>query len=75
MLGEVIPNTASIYCDFNLPVRTNPAQTTIVADPQSGLLPLRLISFNGNYKNNEAMLQWTIAGESGNERVRFTKKR
>ena len=59
-LGDTIHNTASIYFDFNLPVQTNDAFTTIGEDIA---LPLKLISFSGVYRNEKTALQWTTSGE------------
>ena len=60
--GDSIPNLASIYFDFNLPVETNNAYTIVVDNNM--VLPVRLVDFSGTYKNGKAMLFWTTADES-----------
>ncbi len=59
-VGDTVHNTASIYFDFNLPVLTNNAFTTVQTEI---VLPLKLISFSGLYINNIARLHWTTQGE------------
>lgn len=60
VIGDTIPNTASIYFDFNLPVKTNNA-FTVVQD--NVVLPLKLLSFSGTYHNEQALLHWATADE------------
>ena len=60
MVGDTIHNNASIYFDFNLPVKTNNAFTVIESFV---VLPLKLLSFTGVYQNDQADLHWTTADE------------
>ena len=69
-LGDTIHNTASIYFDFNLPVQTNNAFTTIGDDVA---LPLKLISFSGVYHNEKAVLQWTTTEEFNIEKFEIQR--
>lgn len=59
VVGDNIDNTASIYFDFNLPVRTNMERTTVV----SGTLPLKLLSFSAKKNGKTNLLQWSTASE------------
>lgn len=54
--NEVIHNTASIYFDFNLPVRTNDA-STLVRDDLT-VLPVVLVEFGGRMNGRTAELKW-----------------
>ena len=59
-LGDTIHNTASIYFDFNLPVQTNNAFTAVAEDV---VLPLKLLSFSGVYRNDKSTLHWKTSDE------------
>ncbi len=59
-LGDTIHNTASIYFDFNLPVLTNNAFTTV---RNTIILPLKLLQFSGALQNNATRLHWATQGE------------
>jgi hypothetical protein len=59
--GDTIHNTASIYFDFNLPVRTNDAYT--VLQDLTSPLPLNFLSFTGLYQNNHGILNWSTSNE------------
>jgi uncharacterized repeat protein (TIGR01451 family) len=58
--STIIPNTSSIYFDYNIPVLTNTANTNIVS-----LIPLTLLSFqaSGNPADKSALLYWKTSGE------------
>ncbi|MEO8771547.1 MAG: hypothetical protein ABI402_15745 [Ferruginibacter sp.] len=59
-LNTIIPNKADIYFDFNEPVETNIANTTI----QLTTVPLSLLSFKAvPDANNNALLYWNTANE------------
>ena len=58
--GDTVHNTASIYFDFNLPVKTNNA-FTVVEDNVA--LPLKLLSFSGVYRNEKTTLNWSTSDE------------
>lgn len=58
-VGEVITNIASIYFDYNQPVRTN-IDTTVVVDR---LLPLNLLSFTAQRQGKHNLLQWRTSKE------------
>jgi hypothetical protein len=58
-VNDQIPNTASIYFDYNLPVMTNNA-STLVQDNFS-VLPLKLIAFNGRMLDRKIHLYWKAA--------------
>lgn len=60
-LGAMIPNTAAIYFDFNVPVITNVANTNIEnANP----VPLTLLSFNVFKGENDIVLtMWQTENE------------
>ena len=55
--GQQIHNTASIYFDYNLPVKTNDA-LTIVQD-NSVILPVQLTKFEGQLYDGDAHLNWS----------------
>jgi uncharacterized repeat protein (TIGR01451 family) len=60
--GNVVPNEAAIYFDYNLPVITNVATTEIV-DPLVPI-PLNLLSFAVRpLKDDRALITWTTANE------------
>ena len=60
VLAGIIPNTANIYFDYNVPVLTNVANTRIDAS----VVPVRLIRFSGTAdKLNQAHLTWATAEE------------
>lgn len=65
-VNSVIHNTASIYFDFNLPVQTNDALTTIQGN--SNTLPLKLLLFSGSYADGTVLLQWETADEKAFDR-------
>lgn len=56
--GEVIHNTASIYFDFNVPVRTNDA-TTLIQGPIT-ILPQTLLGFFGTRNSETVRLNWRV---------------
>ncbi len=58
--GDSIPNTASIYFDFNLPVPTNNAFTIV---QNNSTLPLHLLNFSGVYRAGDAILNWSTVNE------------
>jgi uncharacterized repeat protein (TIGR01451 family) len=58
--GDVINNTAGIYFDFNLPVKTNNAFTVVESNI---VLPLNLISFTGVYRKEQTFLSWSTTNE------------
>lgn len=59
-LNSVIPNSAAIYFDYNPPVITNVANTSI----SFSTLPLKLVSFGGYVDDrNNAILQWKTEDE------------
>jgi uncharacterized repeat protein (TIGR01451 family) len=61
-LNTDIPNTASIYFDFNSPVITNTAITKII-EP-IGPVPLKLLSFTATRQTkNTASVYWSTANE------------
>jgi uncharacterized repeat protein (TIGR01451 family) len=77
-LNSVIPNSADIYFDYNAPVITNTANTTILLAP----VPLTLLSFRGmtDASGKNALLSWETAEErntsyfevqSGTDGIRF----
>lgn len=55
--GQKIQNTANIYFDFNLPVRTNTHETTILASPLSSP---RVAGLKPEYCMNEGMQEVKI---------------
>jgi uncharacterized repeat protein (TIGR01451 family) len=59
-VGDIIPNGASIYFDFNLPVATNLVQTEVASMIS---LPVNLLDFTTVYKKPHAVLDWSSAGE------------
>ncbi|MEO8771548.1 MAG: hypothetical protein ABI402_15750 [Ferruginibacter sp.] len=60
ILGDVIPNNANIYFDFNSPVLTNTTNTVI----QLTTVPLSLLSFKAlSGTDNSALLFWNTADE------------
>ncbi|MBC7947007.1 MAG: hypothetical protein H7Y42_03940, partial [Chitinophagaceae bacterium] len=61
VIGDVVENTASIYFDFNLPVVTNETLTEVMAE--NLVLPLTLLSFNGVYRDELAVLHWRTSQE------------
>lgn len=59
-IGNIIPNKADIYFDYNSPVTTNTTTTKI----EASVVPLTLLSFKALYiGNNEAMLSWETSAE------------
>ena len=64
-VNTVIPNTASIYFDFNQPAITNIANTSIkLWDVAPPLPPPTTISFTASADaNNNALLNWNTANE------------
>lgn len=59
--NDVIPNKAYIYFDFNAPVITNVAITSIYVSPP---VPVRLINFSVNATaNNQLLINWLIENE------------
>ena len=60
-LNSVIPNSVGIYFDYNAPVITNTANTTILLAP----VPLTLLSFRGmtDASGKNALLSWETAEE------------
>ena len=59
-LGDIIPNKASIYFDYNTPIVTNTCQTIIKNRP----LPLQLLSYKASLtKNRQVLNEWTTANE------------
>lgn len=58
--GDIIPNKASIYFDYNTPIKTNTTQTII-----SNTLPITLLSFSAIPKaeENKVMVYWNTANE------------
>jgi uncharacterized repeat protein (TIGR01451 family) len=58
-VNDQIPNTASVYFDYNLPVLTNNA-STLVQDNFS-VLPVKLLSFNGRMLDKKVRLYWKAA--------------
>lgn len=65
-VGDTIHNTASIYFDYNLPVVTNNAFTTVKSQPI--VLPLHTLSFTGARTPAGSKLQWTTQGEYNMDR-------
>lgn len=60
VLNSIIPNKAAIYFDYNEPIITNTATTTI----SNIVLPNKLISFNAALQTNKnVLLFWTTANE------------
>jgi uncharacterized repeat protein (TIGR01451 family) len=57
--GDIIANNASIYFDFNIPVQTIEALTTV----QNIELPLRLLEFSAKYQKPDALLEWSTTDE------------
>jgi hypothetical protein len=57
--GDIIPNNASIYFDYNKPVVTNTATTTI----KNILLPLQMLDFTATLKDKNVLLSWQTANE------------
>ena len=55
-VNDRIPNTASVYFDYNLPVMTNNA-STLVQDNFS-VLPMMLITFSGRLLDKKVHLYW-----------------
>lgn len=62
LTGDIIPNTASIYFDYNLPVQTNTENTFVI---NNAVLPVKLSQFEGILKNNVVHLSWKTATEQG----------
>ncbi len=58
--GDSIPNTASIYFDFNIAVPTNNAFTIV---ENNSTLPLHLLNFSGVYRDGNAVLNWSTVNE------------
>jgi uncharacterized repeat protein (TIGR01451 family) len=58
--GTLVPNTASMYFDYNSPVVTNTARTL-----SGSILPLTLVSFNAIPKEdeNKIFVYWNTANE------------
>lgn len=59
MAGDTISNRASIYFDYNAPIRTNVNNTIIVQDA----LPVKLISFNARRDGAENLVEWQTGSE------------
>lgn len=70
-VGDVINNLASIYFDYNLPVATNNALTLI--QDNSGVLPVRLISFTGQLNNSTVQLIWKVSDAKSFERFEIER--
>ncbi len=72
-LNSVIPNSVAIYFDYNAPVITNTATTTIALAP----VPLQLLSFRalGNATNRKALLSWETTAERNTSyfEIQFSK--
>ena len=61
VLGDEIPNTAAIYFDYNSPIITNTATTTIKMPPAP---PIKLISFTATAQTfNNNILFWSTMNE------------
>ena len=59
-LGNMIPNTASIYFDYNKPVVTNTAKTVI----SNTVFPVNMAAFTASLINKESVkLNWVTAEE------------
>ena len=59
-LGNLIPNTASIYFDYNKPVVTNTAKTVI----SNTVFPVNMAAFTASLINKESVsLNWVTAEE------------
>ena len=59
-LGNMIPNTASIYFDYNKPVVTNTAKTII----SNTVFPVNMAAFTASLINKESViLNWVTAEE------------
>jgi uncharacterized repeat protein (TIGR01451 family) len=58
--GDVVQNSASIYFDFNLPVKTNTVLTEVVS---AAALPVQLTRFEGVLHNGVVKLSWKTATE------------
>ena len=59
-VNSVIPNKAAIYFDYNSPVITNIANTTI----KLGIIPLQLVSFKAlTGTGNDVLLYWKTTNE------------
>ncbi|HEY0680389.1 MAG TPA: T9SS type A sorting domain-containing protein [Chitinophagaceae bacterium] len=58
--GDIIKNSASIYFDFNLPVKTN-TENTVVVDMV--IVPVRLTQFNAVLNDDIVNLSWKTASE------------
>ncbi len=58
-VGQTISNSASIYFDYNLPVKTNTVTTEIYTQP----LPVTLLNFTAAKKATYNVLQWTTTRE------------
>ena len=56
-IGNIITNSASVYFDYNLPVRTNTDSCLVTAD----VFPLNLLSFTARKKEKTNELNWTTA--------------
>ena len=69
--GETIHNTASIYFDYNLPIVTNDAATTVQADLVT--LPQHLLHFYGNLKSAGVNLNWKVAQGSAINRFEIER--
>lgn len=60
-LGNTVPNKAAIYFDYNTPVITNTAITTI---KDEGLFPLKLLAFRGRRTTEKTVqLYWLTSHE------------
>jgi uncharacterized repeat protein (TIGR01451 family) len=60
VLNTIIPNKAAIYFDYNEPIITNTATTTI----SNIVLPNKLLSFNAALQTNKnVLLFWTTTNE------------
>ncbi len=58
LIGDIITNSASIYFDYNLPVKTN-IDSCIV----KSILPLKLVSFAARKKDKTNVLNWATVQE------------
>ncbi len=58
-VGDVIKNSASIYFDYNLPIKTNTEMTKVVAET----FPLKLLSFTAKKQEKINLLNWATTQE------------
>ena len=59
VVGDTIKNRASIYFDYNAPIRTNVNSTIVVSDA----LPVKLLNFNVRKEGKKNLLDWATANE------------